>query len=125
MKPGQIEQVSEELAANLPVCPKCGRAPTIYKCLDGCPPRPIISIFCPCEFEYDSFKKFDWHPSLFEAVNIWSLTAKLLGGQETVAPDPLAGQFYTDETTSMTQVWNGLTKKWEYATDPSPNDVPF
>ena len=131
MKPGQIEQVSEELAANLPVCPKCGRAPTIYKCLDGCPPRPIISIFCPCEFEYDSFKKFDWHPSLFEAVNIWSLTAKLLGSEAPQGVANMAGDgpptftgypgcaVYTDLKTGI--VWHWDDSAWINVS----SDVPF
>ena len=132
MKPGQIEQVSEELAANLPVCPKCGSVPEIHKRINVEPIRMEIAVWCPqCSKEWYGFgagnrsgiypTEAQWHPSLFEAVNIWSLTAKLLGSQETVGPDLLAGQIYTDRKTGETFGWNTETKQWE----PATNDVPF
>lgn len=139
MNPGQIEQVSEELADNLPVCPKCGQAPQIFKRLVGVPPRPQIAIAClDCEgYQNGIYHELTvtvdqkWHPSLFEAVNIWSLTAKLLGAETPQGVANLAGDgpptfagnrgcsVYTDLKTGLIYYWD--SSAWL----PVTNDVPF
>ena len=129
MKPGQIEQVSEELAANLPVCPKCGSAPLIVKSLAGFAVN--VKIFCQhCE-SLSSVTEIQWHPSLFEAVNIWSLTAKLLGAETPQGVANMAGDgppyfqghtgfsTYTDNLTGLIYYWDN--NEWINVS----SDVPF
>ena len=125
MRPGEIEQVSEELAANLPVCPKCGDAPVIYR--RSSTKGVDVAIICTrCnENWYPGIRgpyplPEDWHPSLFEAVNIWSLTAKLLGSEE---PATQQGQLYVDQSTGKTWVWDH--QGWIVVSDPTATDVPF
>jgi len=129
MNPGQIEQVSEELAANLPVCPKCGSAPLIVKSLAGFAVN--VKIFCQhCE-SLSSVTEIQWHPSLFEAVNIWSLTAKLLGAETPQGVANMAGdgppdfrgykgcRVYVDNQTGIIYHWDDGA--WIDVT----TDVPF
>ena len=128
MKPGQIEQVSEELAANLPVCPKCAAKPGILKRLSEVPPSTEIIVVC--WYCWD-FYEAHWHPSLFEAVNIWSLTAKLLGSEAPQGVANMAGDgpptftgypgcaVYTDLKTGI--VWHWDDSAWINVS----SDVPF
>jgi len=131
MNPGQIEQVSEELAANLPVCSRCSQAPIILKQLTGVPLRPQIKIICgQCE-SLRTVTELQWHPSLFEAVNIWSLTAKLLGAETPQGVANMAGDgppsfegrkgcaVYTDLKTGVLYHW--YDDQWQQVA----NDVPF
>ena len=136
MNPGQIEQVSEELAANLPVCPKCGQHPEIWKKIEGVPPRPKIAVGCfaavGCGVDCaGAWPEISWHPSLFEAVNIWSLTAKLLGAETPQGVANMAGDgppnfngysgcsLYVDNVTGCVYYWDG--GQWEQAA----NHMPF
>ncbi len=129
MKPGEIQMVSEELSANLPPCPKCDQRPVIFKRLAGIPPRPLIAVTCPdCDgYENGIYREVTpltdprWHPSLFEAVNIWSLTAKLLGSVES-QPERVEGSTYYDEDNNDLYVWQG--GNWVLA-EQNSSDVPF
>ena len=72
-----------------------------------------------------------WHPSLFEAVNIWSLTAKLLGAETPQGVANMAGDgppnfngrpgcsTYTDNLTGLIYYWD--SSQWL----PFTYDVPF
>ncbi len=121
MKPGEIEQVSEDLASNLPCCPRCSYQPVIYKRLMGIPPRPQIMVCC-VNCVVDEAHEPQWRSSLFEAVNIWSLTAKLLGSVEAL-PERVEGSTYYDEKNGEFYVWQG--GNWVLSANAETSDVPF
>ncbi len=82
----KVEIVSEDLARELLTCPICNCPPVIYCRMwtaGGRLPRRQISVGCyNCSFESQP----DWHDTLYEAVSIWELKAKLSGARERAEP---------------------------------------
>ncbi len=73
----RIETVSEDLASHLERCPECGGSAVIQSRMwtaDGRLPRRQISITCNNGCGDD----FEWHDTLYAAVSVWEVRAKLL-----------------------------------------------
>ena len=91
----RVERTSEDLARELLPCPECGSQPEIVM-KSGELPIPWsnqISIHCRACFPvYDDGKPIPptWHKSLYEAVSVWQVSAKLKG---SVEPDNDGGPF--------------------------------
>lgn len=89
----RVERVSDELARELLNCPLCHVAPEIYR--RSGPDGTFCAVACPCQ-EKEWFSGNNccyphnpkWHPSLYEAVMLWQVTAKLSGVRERVKDVP-------------------------------------
>ena len=93
-----------DLPYDLPCCPVCGCVPEIIKRHNskGGTRFPSLEIAVVCFSHSDGDQ---WFPSLFEAVNLWTLKAKLAVGDRR---ESLLSQDDQDDQDADADYWNNL-----------------